>query len=140
MEFHKSLAYEETKEREERNTERLPSNHGRVFDPPPFDLTVSRARFSIRCTDCNCRKPRIVYSMKAPSQKKIDDLKETLKDSTYKCGDRIDVLKVFAVNERMHCTSDVEKPFYSGLVDSTASKTPVCYSCGDEINLYISSW
>ena len=78
--------------------------------------------------------------MKAPSQKKIDELKETLEDSTQKRGDRVDVLKLFAVNERIHCTSDIEKPFYSGLVDSTISKAPVCYSYRDEINLYVGSW
>ena len=34
----------------------------------------------------------------------------------------------------MHCTNDVEKPYYSGLVDSTAERRPVCYSCGDDLN------
>ena len=65
---------------------------------------------------------------------KINKIKEQIEDSTFKCGECVDVLKVFVVSERMHCTNDVEKPYYSGLVDSTAERPPVCYSCGDDLN------
>ena len=117
-----------------RKEERLPSNHGRIIEPPPFSLTASRARFAVKCTDEGCQKPRLVFSETANSNSKVIEMKAKIAESTFRCGDRIDNLKVFAVDERLHCTDDVEKVFYSGLVDSTVGAQPVCYSCGDTLN------
>ena len=47
-----------------------------------------------------------------------------VEESTFRCGDRIDVMQVFMVNEKLHCTDDIEVPYYSSQVDSNYARDP----------------
>ena len=56
-----------------------------------------------------------------------------MEEDNYVCGDTVDILRVFATNERLHCSDDIETVFYSSLTDSKISDHLICYSCGDNV-------
>ena len=56
----------------------------------------------------------------------------------YVFGDRVDVLRKFACNERLHCSDDIETVCYSGLTDM-ALEDAICYACGEKLSLEIFS-
>ena len=103
VEQKKYLSYEETKSHPKRKEERLPPNHDRVIEAPPFTLSTKRARFSVKCSDKNYGKSRVVFSETKPSEAEIERCVETIEESSYICGDRVDILRKFSVNEKIHC-------------------------------------
>ena len=129
----KYLSYEEIVNHPRRQEERLPSNHNRVVEPPPFTLSTKRSRFAIKCSNEDCCKSRVVFTEIKPSPKDVKLCKEKIDESTYVCGDRVDVLRKFACNERIHCTDDIETVYYSGLADM-ALEDVICYGCGVKLS------
>ena len=99
----KYLSYEETKSHPKRKEERLPSNHDRVIEAPPFTVSTKTARFFVKCSDKNCGKSRVAFSETKPSEAEIERCVETIEESSYIGGDRVDILRKFSVNEKIHC-------------------------------------
>ena len=130
----KFLSYGETVNDPRHLEERLPSNHGRVIEPPPFTLSTKRSRLAIQCSHENCGKSRVVFAEIKPSGQEIKAFREKIKDSFYVCGDRVDILTKFACNERIHCSDDIEIVYYSGLADM-AIEDVICYACGEKLSL-----
>ena len=57
----------------------------------------------------------MVFSETKPSAKDVELCRGKIDESTYVCGDRVDVLRKFACDEKIHCTDDIETVYYSGL-------------------------
>ena len=88
----------------------------------------------IQCSHENCGKSRVVFAEIKPSDQEIKAFREKIKDSFYVCGDRVDILRKFACNERIHCSNHIEIVYYSGLADM-AIEDVICYACGEKLSL-----
>ena len=71
----------------------------------------------MKCSDKNCGKFRVVFSETKPSETEIERCVETIEESSYIFGDRVDILQKF-----------------SGLLDSTVQSPMICYACGDKVS------
>ena len=70
----------------------------------------------MKCSAKNCGKSRVVFSEMKPSEVEIERCVQTIEESSYVCGDRVDVLRRFSVNEKIHCSHDIKTTYYSGLI------------------------
>ena len=50
------------------------------------------------------------------------------------CDDRVDILRKFSVNEKIHCSNDIDTVYYPGLLDSTIQSPIICYACGEKVS------
>ena len=128
------LSYEDTKNHTFRQQERLPSWNDKVQRKLPIALHGSKARFPIKCSNPECGKSRCVYANHKPSNQKVEELKKTIRESNYTCGDQVDVLDTFVVREELDCKEDIEAAYYSALVDGTNNAPLICYACGDNLS------
>ena len=75
----------------------------------------------------------MVFSEIKPSNKTVELCREKIDESKYVCGNRVDVLRKFACNEKIHCTNDIETLYYSDLTDM-AIENVICYAYGVELS------
>ena len=71
----------------------------------------------------------MVFSETKQSAKDVECSREKIDESTYVCGDRVDFLRRFACNEKIHCRDDIETVYYSGLADMAIEEV-ICHVCG----------
>ena len=60
-----------------------------------------------------------LFSKHKPSNQDVEKLQKTIEESNFTCGDQVDVLDTFVVQERLECKEDIEASYYSALVDGT---------------------
>ena len=57
----------------ERNVERLPTNNFKILEDPPFKLQSGYVRNCIRCSNKDCRKPRLIFKQKKASKNEMNE-------------------------------------------------------------------
>ena len=117
-------------------SERLPSNNGKVIEEPPFKLTAKTSRLTIKCSNANCQKTRLVYKQTRPKKEDIRAFNDGIEDFAWTCGDRIDDTKTWMVNEKLTCDEPIETLYYSSMVDGTQDSKHelICYGYGDSLD------
>lgn len=94
--------------------------------------SAQHARFAINCIEC--RKPRVLYTVKALRERNLVELVAAVTEFDYTCGAPIlppghPVLQ-FGVYTKanLRCADEVEIPYYS----SRFGRLDICCQCGGE--------
>ena len=131
-------SYEKTIIHPERNVERLPTNNFKILEDPPFKLQSGYVRNCIRCSNKDCRKPRLVFKQKKASKNEMNEFFESIENLKWTCGDRIDDSRNWVVKERLTCKDHVEGSYYTQIVDKgKVGMELVCYGCGEPLNSHL---
>lgn len=77
---------------------------------PPFPLAHTRARYIVRCTECNF--PRLLYSKYSLDKKQLTQIDLYFEEKLYVCGSTLDQFPDLFQNMKLNCNDPISLHYF----------------------------